>query len=251
MARASRRNDHSCPPDDVGHQDLTDDTAVESCRPAAPEVSDAEISQEELQSSLIVDRAAAAATRYGVHSDTEVFQGPVPQSVFQAEPISLQQVLEHWRATLELAVGSNQERPTSLAVGRVICVLTIDRCNLRDGATSCSSAEVFLVFLTEIPDELENIRPSEYQARYGRGVRNSGFHLDRDPGRRFFNRRVETLVDLTLCEKTHASSRGRDKLFRLTQRGRLLFNGWPTLVGLRPNPTSMGGDLANGASDRP
>lgn len=223
---------------DVGSGQSTAGRAAEASQQAAATAEDAGVSVEELQTGLTVERAAANLNRLADTSDDETSQPPVPPAVFQRVEDSQQQALDAWRGSLEAEASREIDRPKSPAVGRVVYVLTIDRSDPLGEDTFCSTSDVFLVFLEEIPHEMDAAQPAAYQARFGTGVNNSGYLLDRDPGRKFFNRRLRRLVDLTLCELRSLRSRGISKLYCLSRRGRLVFNGWPDINGLQPIPTS-------------
>lgn len=107
-------------------------------------------------------------------------------------------------------------KPYLRVVGRVAEILL----NHRDHQT-VSAGSVYLVFLSEIPDEI----PAKYRQRPVRGQRIS---TTTDSGRKTINNRMKELRQMALIRST--ATRGeRQEDYVLTEDGQNLFEGWPEL----------------------
>jgi hypothetical protein len=120
------------------------------------------------------------------------------------------------------------DMPFIRVIGRVFDILLNHR-----GFSACTGGDVFRVFLTEIPDQLEeNHRQRPH----------SGQDVDvtESSGRRHLNNRLQRLLRRELIEPT-ATRGGRNEDFILTEDGQNIFDGWPPLSDI-PGLTLDGPD---------
>jgi hypothetical protein len=121
------------------------------------------------------------------------------------------------------------ESPFLRVVGRVVEVLTVRR-RARRGKDTCTTGEVFRVFLEEIPahipyDAADYRRPTPTK-------RGNPWYLDRDPGRAGIRERLKVLKQLRWLVPAKTARDGSDRGYRLTPQGREFFAGWPVVDGL-------------------
>ncbi len=129
------------------------------------------------------------------------------------------------------------DMPFIRVIGRVFHILLNHR-----RFSSCTGGDVFRVFLTEIPNQLEeNHRQSP---RSGQDV-----NVTESSGRRHLNNRLRRLVRWELIEPT-ATRGGRNQDFILTEDGQNIFDGWPPLSDI-PGLTLDGPDRSTGQTQQP
>jgi hypothetical protein len=102
-------------------------------------------------------------------------------------------------------------------VGRVIDVLLNHR-----RFQTCTTGDVFRVFLVEIPNQLE-VNHQQHPAP-GRDV-----DVTMQPARRTFNNRMDKLCEEDLIQPTITRETGRREGYVLTNYGQNMFDGWPDL----------------------
>lgn len=124
-----------------------------------------------------------------------------------------------------------EEQPRRAAVGRVVYFLTVEGRHPK-GKHTCSAGDVFLVFLEQIPLELGCYDPSDYIDRAKSTPSKKHYALERQPARKIFNSRLSGLHADGYCEAAGYTRGGKATSYRLTRKGRYLFDGWPELLGL-------------------
>jgi hypothetical protein len=102
-------------------------------------------------------------------------------------------------------------------VGRVIDILLNHR-----RFQTCTTGNVFRVFLVEIPNQLE-VNHQQHPVP-GRDV-----DVTMQPARRTFNNRMDRLCEEELIQPTITRETGRREGYVLTEDGRNMFDGWPPL----------------------
>jgi hypothetical protein len=140
-------------------------------------------------------------------------------------------LLLQWRQTFIEA--DYDEMPYLRVVGKVVEVLTVHRRASRK-KDYCTSGDVFRVFLTEIPQH-SLYDPADY--RLARPTtRGNQFALARDPGKTMFSDRLKDLKKKRLLVPATATRGGGERGYRLSNVGRLIFDGWPEVDGLHNAP---------------
>lgn len=121
----------------------------------------------------------------------------------------------------EIEAADFADMPYFRVVGRVLCVLTVHR-----GLPSASGSDVFWVFLRELPEQLEF---SHRQTLLG----NTQPDVIRQPGLANIYKRLRRLVAKRYATTTSTTAAGNQQGYVLTEDGRLVFDGWPEVPGLR------------------
>lgn len=137
-------------------------------------------------------------------------------------------------ALLRLEIEDHdRDRPYLRFVGKVVEVLTVHRAQRR-GKDHCSQGEVFLVFLKEIPQH-SPYDPVDY--RLLRPTRRGNeFAVTRDPGKTMFAGRLHRLKEKGYLTPANTTQSGGERGYRLSNAGRMLFDGWPDVEGLHLDP---------------
>jgi hypothetical protein len=125
------------------------------------------------------------------------------------------------------------EMPYLRVVGKVVEVLTVHR-RQSHGKDSCSVGDVFRVFLTEIPQHSPYL-PEEYRLVRPTS-RGNQFDLTHDPGKTMFSDRLKDLKDDGWLTAASTTRSGGERGYRLSDDGRWLFDGWPSVEGLSNTP---------------
>lgn len=113
------------------------------------------------------------------------------------------------------------DMPYLSIIGRVLDVLLNHR-----RFQTCTTGDVFLVFLTEIPHHLEE--------NHRQNPRPDGtFDVTMQPARRTFNNRMDRLREEQLVRATVMRESGREEGYVLTEDGQDIFDGWPDLAEIR------------------
>jgi hypothetical protein len=102
-------------------------------------------------------------------------------------------------------------------VGRVIDILLNHR-----RFQTCTTGDIFRVFLVEIPNQLE-VNHQQHPVP-GRDV-----DVTMQPARRTFNNRMDRLCEEELIQPTITRETGRREGYILTEDGQNMFDGWPPL----------------------
>lgn len=138
----------------------------------------------------------------------------------------------------DFELNDTSETPYQRVVGKVVEVLTVHRRHLRGEKDHCSVGEVFLVFLTEIPQHSPYL-PEDYRLSVP-NKRGNLFAVTRDPGKTVIAGRLRDLKKRGWLTSATTTRSGGERGYRLTGNGRVLFDGWPEVVGLHllpPNPS--------------
>lgn len=91
-----------------------------------------------------------------------------------------------------------------------------------------------MVFLTEIPQH-SPYDPNEY--RLPKPTRRGNrFAVTRDPGKSLFAGRLQKLKKKGWLTAAGTTRSGGERGYRLSDDGRMLFNGWPDVPGLQLAP---------------
>lgn len=109
------------------------------------------------------------------------------------------------------------DMPYLRVIGRVLDVLLNHR-----RFHTCTTGDIFLVFLKEMPLHLEE--------NHRQNQRSDGFcDVTVQPARRTFNNRMDRLREEELVRATVTLESGREEGYVLTEDGRNIFDGWPDL----------------------
>lgn len=142
-----------------------------------------------------------------------------PQSSQPSESVSgeenSQKAWEYARRQLERRDFADM--PHLRVIGRVLDVLLNHR-----RFQTCTTGDVFLVFLREIPRHLEANHRQNPEV-------DGSFDVTMQPGRRTFNNRMARLRNDELVRPTVIQESGREEGYVLTEDGRNVFDGWPAL----------------------
>lgn len=163
-------------------------------------------------------------------------------------PVTVQEVSAAGRTTGEINAGralvrlrlifeetDYDETPYLRVVGKVVEVLTVHRAQRRR-KDHCSIGEVFLVFLAEIPQH-SPYAPADY--RLSKPTRRGNqFAVTRNPGKTMIAGRLRVLKDQGWVTAAGTTRSGGERGYRLSEDGRMLFNGWPDVSGLHLDPPS-------------
>jgi hypothetical protein len=137
----------------------------------------------------------------------------------------------------DFELNDTGETPYQRVVGKVVEVLTVHRRDIRK-KDHCSVGDVFLVFLIEIPQHSPYL-PEDYRLPVPT-KRGNLFAVTRDPGKTGIAGRLRDLKERGWLTSATTTRSGGERGYKLTGNGRVLFNGWPEVVGLRllpPNPS--------------
>jgi hypothetical protein len=142
----------------------------------------------------------------------------------------LEQQVARYKARLraEIEAADFADLPHFRVIGRVLRVLTHHR-----KYPSASGPDIFLVFLAEIPHELE---VTHRQAPPG----DSPFDPTLRPGLSNIYTRLRRLTGKRYAATTSTTAAGDEQGYVLTEDGVLAFDGWPDIPGLTllPPPTT-------------
>lgn len=130
----------------------------------------------------------------------------------------------------EFELNDTGETPYRRVVGKVVEVLTIHRRQVRR-KDHCSVGDVFLVFLTEIPAH-SPYDPDDYRLAKPT-KRGNTFAVARDPGKTTIAGRLRDLKERGWLAPASTTRSGGERGYRLTENGRVLFDGWPVVEGLQ------------------
>ena len=170
-----------------------------------------------------------------VHADATFFCDPVlvhTQDVRarRDEETSRDSGMRYYRLLFERRDLGPKQRPFRRYVGRVFEVLLRHR-----GQRTCTVGDVFRIFLSEIPQHLDD--------KHHQQPRTDGtYDVTTGDGRPTFNNRAKGLRDYELLEPT-VRRPTRDENWRLTEFGFQVFDGWPDVPGLQlhqPEPDQRG-----------
>jgi hypothetical protein len=135
----------------------------------------------------------------------------------------------------DFELNDTAETPYQRVVGKVVEVLTVHRRDIRK-KDHCSVGDVFLIFLTEIPQHSPYL-PADYTL-VKPTKRGNTFALTRDPGKTGVAGRLRDLKARGWLTSATTTRSGGERGYRLTENGRVLFDGWPEVEGLRNTPPS-------------
>jgi hypothetical protein len=137
------------------------------------------------------------------------------------------------QAQREFEANDTGETPYRRVVGKVVEVLTVHRRHIRN-KDHCSVGDVFLVFLTEIPQHSPYL-PEDYR-RVTPTQRGNTFAVTRDPGKTGIAGRLRDLKERGWLAAATTTRSGGERGYRLSDDGRVLFDGWPNVEGLSNTP---------------
>lgn len=138
-----------------------------------------------------------------------------------------------WNLLRREIEDADRDEPYVRVVGKVVEVLTVHRAQRRR-KDHCSAGEVFLVFLAEIPQH-SPYDPNEY--RLPKPTRRGNrFAVTRDPGKTMIAGRLQKLKRKGYLTAAGRTRSGGERGYRLSENGRVLFNGWPDVPGLQLAP---------------
>jgi len=137
------------------------------------------------------------------------------------------------QARREFEATDSNEPPYHRVVGKVVEVLTVHRRHIRN-KDHCSVGDVFLVFLAEIPQHSPYL-PDDYRL-VTPTKRGNTFAVTRDPGKTGIAGRLRDLKERGWLASATTTQSGSERGYRLTENGRVLFDGWPNVPGLQIEP---------------
>jgi hypothetical protein len=193
------------------------------------EVEVASCSDQELEAAAVVNTAGElTASLHGVVSDAvrrsvrEWLDSRLSSSLQSSQPNARVSDEENSQRGWEYARRQLERRddgdlPRLRFVGRVIDILLNHR-----RFQTCTTGDVFRVFLVEIPNQLEENH--QQHPVPGRDV-----DVTMQPARRTFNNRMDRLCEEELIQPTITRETGRREGYVLTEDGRSMFDGWPPL----------------------
>lgn len=212
----------------------------------APAAEAGSCSDQELQAAGVVASAGELMARIGEAVNAAVQQAvrevfnsltsggleraPASGRILRDEDVA--RLLNHYREEFQL---HDQDVPYLRVVGKVVEVLTVHRAKRRR-KDHCSVGEVFLVFLVEIPQH-SPYDPNEY--RLPKPTRRGNrFAVTRDPGKTMIAGRLQKLKRKGYLTAAGTTRSGGERGYRLSENGRVLFDGWPDVPGLQLDPPS-------------
>jgi hypothetical protein len=212
--------------------------ATRAARPSS------QCSDEELRESRVVTAGGEATVDLVgyIGSDTAAFIAPFPVMMQEVTVIPAEneaRALTWLREEIE--TNDYDETPYLRVVGRVVHVLTVRRRKV-----TCSGGDVFRVFLGEIPQH-SPYAPAEYRLQRPT-KRGNVFDITQEPGRTKIKDRLSDLKNKKYAQTAKATRVGDGRGYMLTQRGLVVFDGWPEVEGLELDPplNTSGNGAASG-----
>lgn len=209
------------------------DTTAEIMSPDDPELASAAIDTWAAGLSIKLSKMASSTGEPKMRSVSEADLIKLKEKTGQQDR-ELEASISWLREMYERQCGRKEDPPKRPLVGHMVHILTQGGSGSKK-KISCSGTEVFLILLTKFSHECSGFELEKYikEPRFGF----FDYRTDQDPGRHLVNSRLTNLVSDELCRKARVTKAGKAMGFELTERGKRLFNGWPTVT---PRPPEKG-----------
>lgn len=184
---------------------------------------DTAVAEAAFEISITEGTATAALIAAAVHDHVAAPEAELTPAEARERITALEERLGRYQSLCrgEIEAADFNDLPHIRVVGRVLYVLTVHR-----GLPSASGSDVFWLFLRELPEQLEF---SHRQTLLG----NTQPDVIRQPGLANIYKRLRRLVAKRYATTTSTNAAGSHQGYVLTDDGRLVFDDWPEVPGLR------------------